>query len=51
MLEANAGKPPEELLRNGSAVNSELSHMKEYYKGRNEEIEKLIEQVLQSQHE
>jgi hypothetical protein len=45
MLEANAGKPPEELLLNGS-VNTELSHMKEYYKGRNEEIEKLIEQVL-----
>jgi ElaB/YqjD/DUF883 family membrane-anchored ribosome-binding protein len=44
-----SSQPPEELLKAHASASSHLDKQKELFRGRNEEIEALIEQVLKKQ--
>lgn len=48
-LERQNKQSPEELLQQHSKAGLEAEQMREYYRGKNEEIEELIESVLKSQ--
>jgi hypothetical protein len=48
-LELMNRQQPEELLNKHAASSQEVESLKEYYKGRNQEIEELIDTVLKQQ--